>query len=134
MPFGAVAKQAASNSIKPSNVSSRLRLRKAALTLTPAAVSRLKTLTQGPTPQYLRVGVKQKGCSGNSYDLQFTDSKGKFDEIVSQDGVTVLVDSKALITVLGSEMDFVQDKLSEHFVFNNPNAKGTCGCGESFAV
>lgn len=49
-------------------------------------------------------------------------------------GVTVLVDSKALITVLGSEMDFVQDKLSEHFVFNNPNAKGTCGCGESFTV
>lgn len=49
-------------------------------------------------------------------------------------GVTVLVDSKALITVLGSEMDFVQDKLSEHFVFNNPNAKGTCGCGESFTT
>lgn len=53
---------------------------------TPAAVSRLKDLTEGPTPQYLRVGVKQKGCSGNSYDLQFTDSKGKFDEIVNQDG------------------------------------------------
>lgn len=49
-------------------------------------------------------------------------------------GVTVLVDSKALLTVLGSEMDYVQDKLSEHFVFNNPNVKGTCGCGESFAV
>ncbi|KAF1800317.1 hypothetical protein V8B55DRAFT_1394045 [Mucor lusitanicus] len=134
MHFSAILKQAATNSIKTGNTSSRLRLRKAALTLTPAAVSRLKALTEGPTPQYLRVGVKQKGCSGNSYDLQFTDSKGKFDEIVNQDGVTVLVDSKALITVLGSEMDFVQDKLSEHFVFNNPNAKGTCGCGESFAV
>ncbi|KAI8379891.1 hypothetical protein EDC96DRAFT_492187 [Choanephora cucurbitarum] len=132
MPIGAVVKQAAANSMKAP--SSRLRLRKAALTLTPAAVSRLKTLTEGPTPQYLRVGVKQKGCSGNSYDLQFTDHKGKFDEIVNQDGVTVLVDSKALITILGSEMDFVQDKLSEHFVFNNPNAKGTCGCGESFAI
>ncbi|OBZ82201.1 Iron-sulfur assembly protein 1 [Choanephora cucurbitarum] len=132
MPIGAVVKQAAANSMKAPG--SRLRLRKAALTLTPAAVSRLKTLTEGPTPQYLRVGVKQKGCSGNSYDLQFTDHKGKFDEIVNQDGVTVLVDSKALITILGSEMDFVQDKLSEHFVFNNPNAKGTCGCGESFAI
>ncbi|KAL9549010.1 hypothetical protein MBANPS3_005422 [Mucor bainieri] len=134
MHFSALLKQAATSSIKTGSPSSRLRLRKAALTLTPAAVSRLKALTEGPTPQYLRVGVKQKGCSGNSYDLQFTDSKGKFDEIVNQDGVTVLVDSKALITVLGSEMDFVQDKLSEHFVFNNPNAKGTCGCGESFAV
>ncbi|CAO3638994.1 unnamed protein product [Mucor hiemalis] len=83
MPVSAVVKQVASNSLKAGNASSRLRLRKAALTLTPAAVSRLKDLTEGPTPQYLRVGVKQKGCSGNSYDLQFTDSKGKFDEIVN---------------------------------------------------
>ncbi|KAG1142100.1 hypothetical protein G6F37_000558 [Rhizopus arrhizus] len=134
MPIGAIVKQVAAESLKTSNASSRLRLRKAALTLTPAAVSRLKDLTEGPTPKYLRVGVRQKGCSGNSYTLEFTDTKGKFDEIVNQDGVTVLVDSKALITVLGSEMDFVQDKLSEHFVFNNPNVKGTCGCGESFAI
>ncbi|KAI7894809.1 uncharacterized protein EV154DRAFT_536390 [Mucor mucedo] len=134
MLFSAILKQAATSTIKSGSGNPRLRLRKAALTLTPAAVSRLKDLTEGPTPQYLRVGVKQKGCSGNSYDLQFTESKGKFDEIVNQDGVTVLVDSKALITVLGSEMDFVQDKLSEHFVFNNPNAKGTCGCGESFTT
>ncbi|KAI8980469.1 hypothetical protein BDB01DRAFT_843803 [Pilobolus umbonatus] len=134
MPFGAVVKQAAANSIRQSGANSKLRLRKAALTLTPAAVDHLKNLTNGPTPRYLRVGVKQKGCSGNSYILEFTDAKGKYDEIVNQDGVTVLVDSKALITVLGSEMDFVQDKLSEQFVFNNPNAKGVCGCGESFAV
>ncbi|CEG65936.1 Iron-sulfur assembly protein 1 [Rhizopus azygosporus] len=134
MPIGAIVKQVAAESLKTQAATSRLRLRKAALTLTPAAVSRLKDLTQGPTPKYLRVGVRQKGCSGNSYTLEFTDTKGKFDEIVNQDGVTVLVDSKALITVLGSEMDFVQDKLSEHFVFNNPNVKGTCGCGESFAV
>lgn len=89
--------------------------------------------------------------------LEFTDSKGKFDEVVQQDGmfcsflsgciyssfiygmipdigVTVLVDSKALITILGSEMDYVEDKLSSQFVFHNPNAKGVCGCGESFAV
>ncbi|KAI9495087.1 hypothetical protein BDB00DRAFT_815806 [Zychaea mexicana] len=135
MALGAVVKQAAANSAKQtSNASSRLRLRKAALTLTPSAVTRLRRLTDGPTPQYLRVGVRQKGCSGNSYILEFTDSKGKFDEIVQQDGVTVLVDSKALITVLGSEMDYVEDKLSSQFVFHNPNAKGVCGCGESFAV
>ncbi|KAI7877214.1 hypothetical protein K492DRAFT_171932 [Lichtheimia hyalospora FSU 10163] len=133
MSIGAVVRQAANNSAK-ANTGSRLRLRKAALTLTPAAVGRLKNLTNGPTPQYLRVGVKQKGCSGNSYMLEFTDSKGKFDEVVQQDGVTVLVDSKALITILGSEMDYVEDKLSSQFVFHNPNAKGVCGCGESFAV
>ncbi|KAI9253431.1 hypothetical protein BDA99DRAFT_519759 [Phascolomyces articulosus] len=134
MALGAVVKQAAANSAKATNAGSRLRLRKAALTLTPAAVTRLKRLTDGPSPQYLRVGVRQKGCSGNSYILEFTDAKGKFDEIVQQDGVTVLVDSKALITVLGSEMDYVEDKLSSQFVFHNPNAKGVCGCGESFAV
>ncbi|KAI9030139.1 hypothetical protein CLU79DRAFT_734249 [Phycomyces nitens] len=136
MSIGALLKQTAAytTSTSSANIGSKLRLRKAALTLTPAAVNRLKDLTKGPKPQYLRVGVKQKGCSGNSYMLEFTDSKGKFDETVNQDGVTVLVDSKALITVLGSEMDYVQDKLSSHFVFNNPNAKGVCGCGESFAV
>ncbi|KAF7732535.1 Iron-sulfur assembly protein 1 [Apophysomyces ossiformis] len=134
MSIGAVVKQAAANTSRAANAGSRLRLRKAALTLTPAAVIRLKHLTSGPTPQYLRVGVKQKGCSGNSYMLEFTDTKGRFDEVVNQDGVTVLVDSKALITVLGSEMDYVEDKLSSHFVFHNPNAKGVCGCGESFAV
>ncbi|KAL1926887.1 hypothetical protein VTP01DRAFT_5217 [Rhizomucor pusillus] len=135
MSIGAVVRQAANNSARnAANSGSRLRLRKAALTLTPTAVERLKKLTEGPTPQYLRVGVKQKGCSGNSYMLEFTDSKGKFDEIVEQDGVTVLVDSKALITILGSEMDYVEDKLSSQFVFHNPNAKGVCGCGESFAV
>ncbi|CAO3659809.1 unnamed protein product [Rhizopus microsporus] len=79
-------KQVAAESLKTQTANSRLRLRKAALTLTPAAVSRLKDLTQGPTPKYLRVGVRQKGCSGNSYTLEFTDTKGKFDEIVNQDG------------------------------------------------
>ncbi|KAI7871633.1 hypothetical protein BDF14DRAFT_1763057 [Spinellus fusiger] len=132
MTIGTIVKQAATNAVNTSNA--RLRLRKAALTLTPAAVDRLKHLTTGPKPQYLRVGVKQKGCSGNSYMLEFTESKGRFDETVSQDGVTVLVDSKALITVLGSEMDYVENKLSSQFVFHNPNAKGVCGCGESFAI
>ncbi|KAG2187577.1 hypothetical protein INT44_005266 [Umbelopsis vinacea] len=132
MSVAAVVKKAAANTI--SQPSSRLRLRKAALTLTPAAVDRLKSLYNGPEPRLLRVGVKQKGCSGNSYSLEFTDKKGKFDEVVKQDGVTVLVDSKALITVLGSEMDYIQNKLSSSFVFSNPNVKETCGCGESFKI
>ncbi|CAO3625968.1 unnamed protein product [Mucor fragilis] len=112
----------------------KLKLRKAPLTLTTAAVSRLKELSSGDHPQFLRVGVKSKGCSGNSYMMEFTETRGKFDEIVDQQGVTVLVDSKALLTVLGSEMDYIEDTLCSQFVFHNPNVKGTCGCGESFAV
>ncbi|KAI7902016.1 uncharacterized protein BX663DRAFT_513235 [Cokeromyces recurvatus] len=112
----------------------KLRLRKAPLTLTSAAVTRLREMSQGDKPQFLRVGVKSKGCSGNSYMLEFTDKKGKFDEAVNQEDVTVLVDSKALLTILGSEMDYVEDSLSSQFVFHNPNVKGTCGCGESFTV
>ncbi|CAO3614095.1 unnamed protein product [Cunninghamella echinulata] len=133
MSINVIVKQAAANTVKLTGF--KLDLRKAPLILTPAAVSRLKSLsTKEQNPQYLRVGVRTKGCSGNSYILEFTKTKGKFNEVVNQDGVTVLVDSKALLTVLGSEMDYVEDKLSSQFVFHNPNVKGTCGCGESFAI
>ncbi|KAG0263061.1 Iron-sulfur assembly protein 1 [Mortierella polycephala] len=108
------------------------RPRKAVLTLTPSAVTRLRTLTEGPEPKVVRVGIRTKGCSGQQYDLQYTSKKEKFDEEIKQDGVTVLVDNKALLSVLGSEMDYVEDKLSAQFVFNNPNVKESCGCGQSF--
>ncbi|KAJ3072109.1 Iron-sulfur assembly protein 1, partial [Quaeritorhiza haematococci] len=88
--------------------------RKAALTLTPAAVSRLRVLLSDPNnPRYLKVGTKRKGCSGQTYSLEYVTTKSKFDEVVEQDGVTVLIDSKALFSLIGSEMDFVEDKLSE---------------------
>ncbi|KAF9168363.1 Iron-sulfur assembly protein 1 [Actinomortierella ambigua] len=108
------------------------RVRKAVLTLTPAAVTRLRTLTEGPDPKVVRVGIRTKGCSGQQYNLEYTTKKEKFDEEVKQDGVTVLVDNKALLSVLGSEMDWVEDKLSAQFVFHNPNVKESCGCGMSF--
>lgn len=76
----------------------------------------------------------RKGCSGNSYTLTYTPTIHKLDEIVSQDGVTVLIDSKALFSLIGSEMDFVNDVMSCQFVFNNPNVKEMCGCGQSFMV
>ncbi|KAF9093066.1 Iron-sulfur assembly protein 1 [Mortierella sp. GBA35] len=108
------------------------RPRKAVLTLTPSAVERLRALTEGPEPKMIRVGIRTKGCSGQQYQLDYTTKKEKFDEEVKQDGVTVLVDNKALLSVLGSEMDYVEDKLSAQFVFNNPNVKESCGCGQSF--
>lgn len=103
-------------------------------TQTPRAVERLRGLFEGPHPQMIRVGVRNKGCAGMAYHLEYVDKKAKFDEEVTQDGVKVLIDSKALFSIIGSEMDYVQDRLSSKFVFHNPNVKEQCGCGESFST
>lgn len=100
---------------------SRLRPRKAAMTLTPTAVSQLQSLLSQPDPKMIRVGVKNRGCSGLAYNLEYVEKPGKFDEVVEQDGVKVLIDSKALFSIIGSEMDWHEDKLSQRFVFRNPN-------------
>lgn len=88
----------------------------------------------GPHPQHLRIGVRNRGCAGLAYNLEYVDKPGKFDEIVEQDGVRVLIDGRALFSVIGSEMDWKEDGLSAKFVFKNPNVKDACGCGESFSV
>ncbi|KAJ7037502.1 hypothetical protein C8F04DRAFT_999198 [Mycena alexandri] len=111
-----------------------LRATKAALTITPEAVLRLRALMNGPTPQLIRIGVRNKGCAGLSYHLEYVEKPGKFDEVVEQDGVRVLIDSKALFSIIGSEMDWAEDPLSSKFAFKNPNIKDACGCGESFTV
>lgn len=111
-----------------------LRPRKALITLSPTAVSHLKLLLDLPTPQFIRIGVRNRGCSGLSYHLEYVTEPGSFDERIDQDGATVLIDSKALFSIVGSEMDWLDDKLSSRFIFKNPNSKGTCGCGESFMV
>lgn len=82
----------------------------------------------------IRVSVKNRGCSGLTYHLEYVSGPEKFDEEVNQDGVKILVDSKALFSVIGSQMDWVDNKLESKFVFKNPNSKGSCGCGESFMV
>ncbi|GLB36602.1 putative iron-sulphur cluster biosynthesis [Lyophyllum shimeji] len=112
----------------------KIRSTKAALTITPKAVERLRALLRGPTPQLIRIGVRNKGCAGLSYNLEYVDKPGKFDEVVEQDGVEVLIDSKALFSIIGSEMDWTEDPLSAKFTFKNPNIKDACGCGESFTV
>ncbi|KAK7029699.1 Iron-sulfur assembly protein 1 [Paramarasmius palmivorus] len=112
----------------------QIKAKKAALTITPEAVLRLQALERGPTQQLLRIGVRNKGCAGLSYHLEYVDKPGKFDEVVEQDGVRVVIDSKALFSIIGSEMDWKEDALSSKFAFKNPNIKDACGCGESFTV
>ena len=113
----------------------RLVASRQAVVMTTAAVNQLKKLLHAnPGSTAIKVGVKQRGCNGMSYTLNFAKEKGKFDEEVVQDGVRVIIDAKAQMTLLGTEMDFVENKLSSEFIFNNPNIKGTCGCGESFNI
>jgi len=112
----------------------KLRARKAAMNLTPGAVKQLRELLNQPSPKLIKVGVRNRGCSGLAYHLEFVEKPGMFDEEVEQDGVKVLIDSKALFSIIGSEMDWVEDKLNQRFVFRNPNIKEQCGCGESFMV
>lgn len=96
-------------------------------------MNKVKQLLQNK-PEYigLKVGVRTRGCNGLTYTLDYTKEKDKSDEEVLQEGVRVFIEKKAQLTLLGTEMDFVETKLSSEFVFNNPNIKGTCGCGESF--
>ena len=83
----------------------------------------------------LVIGVEKSGCSGYSYKLDFGNSSYlKNFEIIDQDGAKVLIDPKATMFLLGSIMDYRQDKLASRFVFDNPNEKNTCGCGESFSI
>jgi iron-sulfur cluster assembly protein len=106
------------------------------LTITDTAAQRVKTLLEGRgKPSFgIRIGIKSKGCNGLSYTLEFADEAGPYDEVIESHGVKVLIDPKAVMFILGSEMDYSEDKLSSGFVFTNPNEKGRCGCGESFHV
>jgi iron-sulfur cluster assembly protein len=109
---------------------------KQAMTVTDAAAERIRALlAQRDKPAIgVRVGVRARGCSGLSYTLEYADEKGKFDEVVEANGVTILIDPKAVMFIIGTEMDWVDEKLQNGFAFRNPNEKGRCGCGESFHV
>ena len=112
------------------------RPRPQAIKLTEAAASRVLELLnkRGKPSLGIRIGVRSKGCSGLSYTLEYADQKDPMDELVEQHGVTVLIDPKATLFILGTEMDYIEEKLQAGFVFRNPNEKGRCGCGESFHV
>lgn len=103
--------------------------------LSDAAADRLRSLYEnGKSGMLLRISVNTKGCSGLSYTMDWVEGPGPGDEIVVSQGLTVLVDRKASLFLIGTEMDYEIKSLTSGFTFNNPNEKGRCGCGESFHV
>jgi len=105
------------------------------MTLTDAAAERLRSLyAKGEQGKLLRIGVKTKGCSGMSYDMSWTEAPAPTDEVVKDKDLTVLVDRKASLFLIGTVMDYETKALTAGFTFTNPNEKGRCGCGESFHV
>ena len=105
------------------------------MNLSDAAAERLRAMYgRAEGSKLLRVAVRAKGCSGLSYDLSWVDAAGPNDEMVTDKGVTLLVDRKATLYLIGTTMDYEVKTMSAGFTFVNPNEKGRCGCGESFHV
>lgn len=109
-----------------------LRVMPKIVTLTDAAARRIRSLMESnPKALGLRVGIKKGGCAGMEYTMAMVEEKAPHDEVIEQDGAILLIEPTAIMYLLGTEMDFQTDKLSSQFVFNNPNQRGSCGCGES---
>jgi iron-sulfur cluster assembly protein len=104
--------------------------------LTDAAATRIRDIMEKSEGRYIgvRVGVKNGGCAGMSYTMDYAESQGPLDEVVEDKGVRILVDPKAVMFLVGTEMDFRREKLAQKFVFTNPNQTEACGCGESVVI
>ncbi|MCH7633492.1 MAG: iron-sulfur cluster assembly accessory protein [Proteobacteria bacterium] len=106
------------------------------ISLTDAAAERVKEIlaARDEPAVGLRIGIAPKGCSGNSYIIDYAEEIGPHDEVIETKGVTIVIDPGATLVLIGTEIDYVEGKLHSGFVFANPNEKGRCGCGESFTV
>jgi iron-sulfur cluster assembly protein len=112
-----------------------LRMMPKVMTLTDAAAARVtKLMAEKPGVKGLKIGIKKGGCAGMEYTMTWASEIGKFDEIVEDKGAVVLIEPTAVMYLIGTEMDFKTDKLASQFVFNNPNQKSACGCGESVNI
>lgn len=109
---------------------------KSLFTISDAAAERIQALmsSRGKPSAGIKVGVRTRGCSGLSYSIEYADKIEPHDEVVEEKGVKVLIDPKAVMFLIGTEMDYVDEKIKSGFTFKNPNEKGKCGCGESFHV
>lgn len=114
----------------------RARPRPKVITLTEAAARRVKEIIANSEDGVIgvRVGVKNGGCAGMSYTMEYAREANPLDEKVEDKGVTIFIDPKAILFLLGTEMDYRTEKLSAGFVFNNPNETSACGCGESVSI
>ncbi|MDZ4113144.1 MAG: iron-sulfur cluster assembly accessory protein [Brevundimonas sp.] len=112
------------------------RPRPKAVSLTDAAAERVREImAKAETPSVgIRVGVKNGGCAGQEYTFAYADEIGPLDEVVEDKGVTILIDPKAILFLIGSEIDYETTKLASKFVFRNPNQTDACGCGESVTI
>ena len=112
------------------------RERPKALRLTDAAAARIREIVAGADGRYqgVRVGVTKGGCAGMSYSMDYAEAAAPLEEVVEDKGVKVFIDPKAILFLLGTEVDFVREKLGARFVFNNPNQPAACGCGESVSI
>jgi iron-sulfur cluster assembly protein len=110
-----------------------LRPKPKVMTLTEQAAERVREImSRSDRPvEALRIGVKNGGCAGMEYTMEWAERQEKLDEVVEDKGVKILIDPKAVLFLLGAEMDYRVDKLKSGFVFNNPNQTSACGCGES---
>ncbi|MDQ0462907.1 iron-sulfur cluster assembly protein [Caulobacter ginsengisoli] len=106
------------------------------VTLSDAAAARVREIMDRAEKPYagLKVGVKNGGCAGQEYTLDYAEAAGPLDEVVEDKGVTILVDPKAILFLIGTEIDYETTKLSSKFVFRNPNQTDACGCGESVTI
>ncbi|MDR2008795.1 MAG: iron-sulfur cluster assembly accessory protein [Alphaproteobacteria bacterium] len=111
-------------------------MKKQIISLSAGAIDKIKEIIslREPKPLGLRVSLRTKGCSGLSWSLDFIDEVNPKDEHMSEAGIEVYIDPKAVLFVLGSVVDYVKNDLEEGFTFSNPNEKSRCGCGESFTV
>ena len=112
------------------------RERPKAVRLTDAAAARIREIVAGADGRYqgVRVGVTNGGCAGQSYTMDYAESARPLEEVVEDKGVKIFIDPKAILFLIGTEMDFVREKLGARFVFNNPNQTAACGCGESVSI
>ena len=106
------------------------------VTLTEAAAARVREIMGRAEKPYagLRVGVKNGGCAGQEYVLEYAETAGPMDEVVEDKGVKILIEPKAILFLIGSQIDYETSKLSAKFVFHNPNETDACGCGESVTI
>jgi iron-sulfur cluster assembly protein len=106
------------------------------VTLSDAAAERVREIMEKAEQPYigLRVGVKNGGCAGQEYILEYAEAANPLDEVVEDKGVTILVDPKAVLFLIGTEIDYEANRLSAKFVFRNPNETDACGCGESVTI